>query len=581
MDHIINRIHTASGKEPADLVIKNAKIVDVFSSEVITGDVAIKDGYFAGIGEYEGIETIDAKNKFLAPSFLDGHVHIESSMVTPPEFAKILLQHGITGVMCDPHEIANVVGAKGIQFMLDASEDIPFDAYFMLPSCVPSTPFENAGATLNADDLSPFYADKRVLGLAEVMNYPGVMNADQDLMAKIAEASKLGKKVDGHAAGLSGKQLDVYMAAGIRTDHECTTAEEARERLQKGMYVMIREGTAAKELDRIIKIVNDRNARRFLFVTDDRHLDDIIHEGSIDYMIRKAIKAGIDPITAIQMGSLNTAECFGLTEQGAVAPGYKADFILLDDLNELTIHSVFKNGECVVKNGELLNFPSFESAGKAEELKDSVHIPNLSKSDFNISIEDEQANIIEVIPNSIVTKHAVEAVNKNADHLFIPSVESDQLKIAVIERHHQTGNIGLGILKGLGLQSGAIATTVAHDSHNLIIAGVNDDDMIAAAKAVEEMQGGLVVVKNGEVLAKLSLPIAGLMSKASYSDVNHALESIDEALEELGAKSTFNPFLTLSFLALPVIPALKLTDIGLFDVSSFKHIPVTYQSDSL
>lgn len=580
MNPIIDRIHTASGKQPADLVIKNAQIVDVFSSEIITGDVAIKDGYIAGIGEYEGEETIDAKQKFLAPSFLDGHVHIESSMVIPPEFAKILLKHGVTGVICDPHEIANVVGSKGIQFMLEASENIPFDAYFMLPSCVPATTFENAGAALNAEDLSPFYNHPKVLGLAEVMNYPGVMNADADLLAKIEEARNRGKKVDGHAAGLSGKQLDVYMAAGIRTDHECTTAEEARERLQKGMYVMIREGTAAKELEKIIELVNDRNARRFLFVTDDRHLDDIINEGSIDYMIRTAIKAGIHPITAIQMGSLNTAECFGLTEQGAIAPGYKADFLLLDNLEQLAIHAVFKNGKCVVKNGELHSFPTVELNAKTKQLMGSVHIPTLTKNDFKILIQDVQANIIEVIPNSIVTKHVIEAVKTDDTHHFLTSPENDQLKLAVIERHHHTGNIGLGILKGLGLQAGAIATTVAHDSHNLIIAGVNDEDMLTAAKAIEELQGGLVVVKDGEVLAKLSLPIAGLMSEASYPEVNHELQNINSALVKIGAKTTFNPFLTLSFLALPVIPALKLTDIGLFDINTFTHIPISHHSDS-
>lgn len=577
MEKMKKRIEVASGKSPADLVIKNAQIVDVFSSEIISGDLAITDGYIVGIGDYKGLETVDAHNRFLAPSFIDGHVHIESSMVTPVEFSKILLQHGVTAVICDPHEIANVVGEKGIEFMLHASDDIPFDAYFMLPSCVPATPFENAGATLTANDLSPFYEYERVIGLAEVMNYPGVMKGDHDLLSKIHEAHERGKKVDGHAAGLKGKQLDVYMTAGIRTDHEATNAKEAKERLQKGMYVMIREGTAAKELCRILPIVNEKNARRFLFVTDDRHLDDIISEGSIDYMIRKAIKKGIDPITAIQMGSLNTAECFGLKDQGAIAPGYKADFVLLDDLEQIEIQSVYKNGQCVFSEGELTDFPKELEQKECSHLTNTVHLPVINEQSFHLDIVGEKAHIIEVIPNSIVTDHVIETVQKDERDRFIASIEKDHLKIAVMERHHHTGNIGLGVLKGLGLQSGAIATTVAHDSHNLILAGTTDKDMAVAANAIRDMQGGLVVVDKGKVLAQLNLPIAGLMSHEPYEKVNKRLVEINQALDKIGANHTFNPFLTLSFLALPVIPSLKLTDLGLFDVNTFSHISVSVE----
>lgn len=573
-----SRIQAASGSKPADLVIKNARIVNVFSGEIMHGDVAIKDGYFIGIGQYEGHKVVDAENRFLSPAFIDGHLHIESSMVTPDEFAKIQLLHGVTGVVCDPHEIANVAGTKGIQFMLDRAENVPFDFHFMLPSCVPATSFENAGAKLSAADLLPFYEHPLVHGLAEIMNFPGVLHTDEDMIDKLTDAAVRGKKIDGHAAGLSGRALDVYMSAGIRTDHECTTAAEARERVQKGMYVMIREGTVAKELKQVIQAVTEKNARRFLFVTDDRHLDDIVHEGGIDYMVKLAIAEGIDPITAIQMATLNAAECFGFHEHGAVAPGYRANFLLLDDIKNLHIHSVFKDGNCLVKDGKLCNYPAQTKAEIPNHLLYSTHLPALTLDSFRIPIENELANVIEIIPNSLITKHAVEKVITDTNSCFL-STDNDMIKLAVIERHANTGNIGLGIVKGLGLKSGAIATTVAHDSHNLIIAGASDADMLFAAKMIEKMQGGLAVVKNGELLASLPLPIAGLLSTNSYDEVYKQLLILNDALIQLEAGQQFNPFLTLSFLALPVIPDLKLTDKGLFNVLTFEHIPVSAHSE--
>lgn len=571
---LVKRIETAAGRAPADLVIKNGKIIDVFNGEIMDGDIAIVDGYIVGIGEYTGKTVIDAKGQFISPAFIDGHVHIESSMVTPYEFAKVLLLHGVTTIIADPHEIANVSGTDGIRFMLDSSENLPFDIYMMLPSCVPATEFEHSGANLKIEDLKPFYNHHRVLGLAEVMNFPAVRNGEDSMLDKILETKKAGKKIDGHAAGLTNNDLNVYMSAGIRTDHESTTPEDAKERLRKGMYLMIREGTVAKDLKQLVGAVNERNARRCLFVTDDKHLDDLIHEGSIDHNIRLAISEGISPITAFQMATINAAECFSLEDKGAIAPGYKADFLILSDLDTVSISQVYKDGKAVVENGCLINYPELKSVINSEKLTNTVHYQILSEKDFRINLKQHQANIIEIIPNSLITRHIVEKVNVSENGDFQVSIPNDQLKLAVIERHHLTRHIGLGIVKGLGIKSGAIATTVAHDSHNLILAGTNDNDLITAAEEIKKMQGGLVVIENGKKLASLELQISGLLSDRSYHEVYSSLIEINTALRELGAGSLFNPFLTLSFLALPVIPELKLTDIGLFNVSKFEHINV-------
>jgi adenine deaminase len=568
------RIAVAAKREPADVVIKNGKIVDVMNSEIYEADIAIADGYIVGIGNYDGLEYVDAEGQFIAPSFTDGHVHIESSMVTPAEFAKVLLTRGVTTAICDPHEIANVLGIDGIEYMLDSSENLPFDFYFMLPSCVPATDFEHSGAKLNSSTLLPLYEHPRVLGLAEVMNSHAVWMADQDMLDKIIDASKNGKKIDGHAAGLSPDFLNVYMSAGIRTDHECINAEEAKERLRRGMYLMIREGTVAKDLHQLISVVNDRNARRCLFVTDDKHLDDILLEGSIDHNVRLAVAAGISPITAIQMATLNAAECFGLHHKGAIAPGYQADIIFLKDLTAMAVTKVFKSGRLVAENGRLLQQMEKPLKIDSQRIIQTVQISDLNTSDLQLALSGNRANIIGIIPNNLVTKHIVEEVDVMEDGHFASSIAKDQLKLAVIERHHQSKHIGLGIVKGLGLKSGAIATTIAHDSHNLIIAGTNDRDMVAAAKVIKELEGGLVVVKEGKVLASLQLSIAGLMSTKTYKEVLLELENIHLALKELGANQHFNPFLTLSFLALPVIPELKLTDMGLFSSSRFRHIGV-------
>lgn len=574
-NQLIRRIEVAAGRSPADLVIKNGQILDVFNGEIMDGDIAIADGYIAGIGKYTGETIIDAKGCVVAPAFIDGHVHIESSMVIPPEFAKVLLLHGVTTAITDPHEIANVLGTNGIQFMLDTAENLLVDLYTMLPSCVPATRFEHSGATLSMDDLKPFYQHPMVLGLAEVMNFPAVLHCESSMIEKIFETKRSRKKMDGHAAGLSSDDLNIYMAAGIRTDHESVTAKEAKERLKKGMYLMIREGTVAKDLRQLLPVVNEQNSRRCLFVTDDKHLDDLIIEGSIDHNVRLAITEGLAPITAYQMGTLNAAECFGLTEKGAIAPGYKADLLILSDFESVTISKVFKNGKLVMENGCLVDEP-VNTTSILEQLTNTVHFHNLSQEDFHIYFKNSKANIIEIIPNSLLTRHIVEEIEVGENNLFKPSIEKDQLKLAVIERHHMTKHIGLGIVKGLGLKSGAIATTVAHDSHNLILAGTNDADLLFAAEEMRKIKGGLIVVQNGKVLAALPLPIAGLLSEQPYQKVCSSLVSIHHALNKIGASHDFNPFLTLSFLALPVIPELKLTDMGLFQVSSFKHIPIEY-----
>jgi adenine deaminase len=567
------RIEVASGKTEADLVIKNGIIVDVFTGETYEGDVAITDGAFVGVGNYTGKKEFDASGRYICPAFIDGHVHIESSMVSPREFAKVELLCGVTTIVADPHEIANVLGVKGIQLLLDTSDHLPFDFYFMLPSCVPATSFELAGATLEIEDLSPLFAHPRVLGLAEVMNFPAVKNAEESMLNKLYEAKRLNAKIDGHAAGLTEMDINVFMSAGVRTDHECTTAEDALARLRRGMYLMIREGTVARDLKKLLPVVNERNARRCLFVTDDKHLDDILHEGSIDYNVRLAISEGLDPLTAIQLATINTAECFGLQEKGAIAPGYDADFLLLDDLHSVSISHVFKAGNLMVEHGQLINFPENEPTDISSEYVKTVCFHNLSLEDLQLPITENKANIIEINKNSLVTNHVIEEVTVNEDGHFESSLEKDQCKLVVIERHHYTGEIGVGIVKGLGLRHGALASTVAHDSHNLVVAGTNDSDILFAAQTIKEMQGGLVVVRDGEVLASLHLPIAGLLSTGTYEEVYADLNHLTVALEEIGVGERFNPFLTVSFLSLPVIPEIKLTAQGLYDAKNQMHIP--------
>ena len=570
----IKNIKAATKQTICDLVIKNITVVDVFQNSTFISDVAISNGYIVGLGEYSGVTEIDGKGKYICPGLIDGHAHIESSLLTPKEYYKAALLHGITPMVVDPHEIANVLGTDGINLMMDLSENIPFDFYFMLPSCVPATPFENSGAILNSSDLKPFYNNKKVLGLAEVMDSPSVINCSDDMIDKLYDAYISNSVIDGHGAGFDIDKINGYATAYIKTDHECHSYNELIERVRRGMYVLIREGTVAKNLKELVKGVSIHNSRRLCLCTDDKHIDDLLKEGSIDNSIKMCIREGLHPETAIQMGTLNTAECYGLKTKGAIAPGYIADFLILDSLNDFKISSVYKNGKLVVKDNELVNISDYEKTNV--DIKPTINIPNITKESFNISIDNKSLlNVIEIIPNNLETNHIkIPTSSLDMDSKFNSSTEKDLLKIAVIERHNNTGNVGLGIVKGLQLTSGAIATTVAHDSHNLIVCGTNDEDMIVACNKIKELGGGIIVVKDGKVLASLKLEIAGLITNRSAGEVIDDLAKLHGAIEKIAPNISFNPFLTLSFLSLPVIPDIKITDKGIFNVKTFSFIDI-------
>lgn len=568
----MKQLAVASKRQIADVVVKNGKIVNVFTHDIIEVDIAITDGKIVGVGEYDGHAIIDAQEKYVCPGLIDGHVHIESSMVTPSEFARVVVPHGVTTVITDPHEIANVAGTKGIEFMLNDSDHIPLDVYVMLPSCVPATDFEHAGATLHAEQLTPFFSHPRVLGLAEVMDYPSLLEGKQPMLAKLAAAMEANKLIDGHLAGLDETAVNVYRSANVHTDHECVTVHEALARVQRGMYVLIREGSVAKDLHKLLPAVNTYNARRFLFCTDDKHIDELVTEGSIDHHIRLAIQAGMEPITAIQMATLNAAECYRLYTKGAIAPGYDADFLLVEDLQSFSITHVYKKGVLVAENGRA-TFSVTKATAIDQTIAQSVHTKKVTKEDVQIPFtRGKQANVIQIIPNHLHTKRLMTEVD--VEHgVFQPSVERDLLKLVVVERHRGLG-VGVGIVNGFQLKKGAIASSIAHDSHNIIATGTNDNDIIVAIEHIKHINGGLVVVDNGHVLADLPLEIGGLMTARTYEEVLGRLQTIHNALTTIGASEQFNPFITLAFLALPVIPELKLTDQGLFDVSSFQFIDV-------
>ena len=569
MENIIN---VARGLEKADLVIKNANVVNVLSEEIYKGDIAIVDGIIAGIGEnYSGKKEIDVNGAYVSPSFIDGHVHLESAMMLPKEFASVILPAGTTTVIIDPHEISNVLGLHGISFMHEAVKNLPMDVFTMLPSCVPATPFETSGFDLNSYDLSLLIDKPWVLGLAEMMNFPGVLNLDNNVMAKLELAKSKEKRIDGHAPYLSGKDLCAYVASGVKSDHECTTPEEAIERIRLGMYVMIREGTAAKDLDALLPILKNCNTRKCIFVTDDRHPSDL--KEHINGMVRRAVEAGVDPIKAIQVASLNTAEYFGLQNLGAIAPGYKADLLVLPDLKSFKPDIVMKNGNVIAHNGKLaIEIPQ----GEALAVRNSVNVRWITPEDFKISLNEPDGKIgvkaLEVIPHQLITK-SVETEALVEDGNAISNIENDTLKICVIERHRATGNIGKGFVKGFNLKCGAIASTVAHDLHNMIVIGTNDADMYTAAVALIKCKGGKVVVKDGEIISELALPIAGLMSDREFDYVVDKCEELNQAAHSIGCELN-DPFMTMGFLSLPVIPELKITDKGVFDTNKFDFIDV-------
>ncbi|CAM3835671.1 adenine deaminase [Alkalicoccus chagannorensis] len=572
MTNQLNQIQTADKQKPADLVFKQAQVVHVLSKEIETADVAVTDGKIVGIGSYEGREEVEMKGRYLAPGFIDGHVHIESSMVSPVRFGGVLLRHGVTSVITDPHEIANVGGIEGVQYMLDDAARTPLNTYFMLPSCVPATPFENSGAVLTAADLLPLYENNQVIGLAEVMDYPSVAASSPDMMQKIKDAATAGGNIDGHGAGFTPHQVNVYTAAGVQTDHECTTASEALDRIRRGMYVMIREGSAAKDLEALLPAVTEANARRFLFCTDDKHLDALLADGSIDDSIRLAVSYGMDPLTALQLATVNAAECFGLQEKGVVAPGYDADLVILDDLESLQVQAVYTNGVKRAEHGELTEAEA-PPVDVPERLTHSVQTTPLSEDALAVAAGSGAVRCIDYEPNSIVTGHAaVHLPEKDGQLLADPA--QDIMKMTVMERHQQKGSIGLGFIRGLTFDTGAFALTVAHDSHNLVAAGYEDNDIRIAADRIRELQGGLVLVKNGQITAEMPLPLAGLMSMKPAEEAAAELTAVEEAFRELGFSGDFNPLSALSFMCLPVIPSLKLTDMGYFDAEAGEHVSV-------
>ena len=560
-------IAVARGEEPADLLFKNGRLVNVLSGEIYPARVAVADGRVAGLGgDYRARRVVDLAGRFICPGFIDAHVHLESSMVQPAEFARAVLPHGTTAVVCDPHEIANVLGVAGVRYILDASAGLPLAVYVMAPSCVPATHMETAGAELDAADIAQILTYDRVLGLAEMMNYPGVLFRVPSVLAKIEAAA--GRPVDGHAPGLSGQDLNAYLAAGIGSDHECTDLDEAREKLRRGMHIFIREGTTARNLHSLLPLVTPANARLCHFCTDDRHPDTLLTEGHVDDIVRQAISAGLDPVLAIQMATFNTALYFGLRQVGAVAPGYRADLLVLDNLERVQVAQVYAAGQLVAEGGRCLlsaaEFPQIPA-------QSTVHL-NMANLDLTIPAGQGPARVIGVIPGQVVTED-LRLEPAIAGGQVVADPARDLAKIAVLERHRGTGNSGLGLVKGIGLRRGAIASSVAHDSHNVIAVGMSDVDMRAAVAAIVEMGGGQAAVADGRVQAACPLPIAGLMSDRPLEQVRDQVAALTKAAQALGS-TLADPFMTLSFLALPVIPALKLTDKGLVDVVKFQVVPL-------
>ncbi|MEJ2727673.1 MAG: adenine deaminase [Deltaproteobacteria bacterium] len=561
-------IKAACGEKPVDLLLTNARIINVFNGEVVPDAVAISDGMIVGFGPYEAQKVVDVGSRYVAPGFIDSHVHIESSMACVTEFARAVLVHGTTTVAADPHEIANVLGSAGIEYMLQSAAHQPMNLYFTLPSCVPATDMETAGARLTAEDLQPFLMEEKIVAMAEMMNYPGVLMRDPAVLSKITIARQQKKPVDGHAPGLKGRELHAYIAAGIQSDHECTTEQEAREKLAAGLVIMIRQGSGAKNLQALLPVVNAKTSRRMMWCTDDRHPNDLIADGHIDSIVREAIQSGLDPHSAIQMATLNPAAYFGLSHLGAIAPGKQADLVIFSDIKKPAIEQVYCRGILTAENGKIRPEVQFPAPATVPP---TMHI-GVQNIDFSIPAKKCRIRVIEIVSDQLVTRQRIEATPVK-NHQAVSDPSKDLLKIAVVERHKGTGNIGKGYIKGLGLKQGALASSVAHDSHNIIIAGTSDEDMRAALEAVVEMGGGLAAVSNDRLLAGLALPIAGLMALESVRTVRDQLERLIEIAHDMGT-TLQDPFMTLSFMALPVIPEIKLTDMGLIDVNKFEVVPL-------
>lgn len=554
-------IAVAAGREKADLVLKNAKYLNVFSNEFLCGDIAVANGLIAGVGKYDGKTEIDVSGKLVLPGFIDAHIHLESSMVTPAEFAKAVVAHGTTTVITDPHEITNVMGIDGVEYMIQASQNLPIDVHFMMPSCVPATEIDESGAELDCKDIDLYLDNKKVLGLAEMMNYVGVINGDKNVLSKIVTSQAHHKKIDGHAPELSGNDLNAYIAAGVYSDHECSTFENALEKLRKGQFIMIREGTAAHNLKALMPLLTQQYYARCMFATDDKHPSDLLYGGHIDYIVKQALKNGADPIVALKTATHHAARYFLLNNKGAIASGYLADIVVVDNLEDFNVETVFKRGKLVF-DGEVKDFSAPTVDEKlAEKCFDTFHLDSVTPSSFKV---DGKLGLIGLVGGELLTRNL-----GTADKI---DVENDILKIACIERHKGTNHIGVGYVKGYSLKSGAVATSVAHDSHNIITVGCNDDDIAVAVNAIKDSKGGIAVVENGKIKALLELPIAGLMSDEPLTTVNEKLENAKLSAYELGADKSIDPFMTLSFLSLPVIPSLRITTKGVFDAENWKML---------
>lgn len=554
-------IAVAAGREKADLVLKNAKYLNVFSNEFLCGDIAVANGLIAGVGKYDGKTEIDVSGKLVLPGFIDAHIHLESSMVTPAEFAKAVVAHGTTTVITDPHEITNVMGIDGVEYMIQASQNLPIDVHFMMPSCVPATEIDESGAELDCKDIDLYLDNKKVLGLAEMMNYVGVINGDKNVLSKIVTSQAHHKKIDGHAPELSGNDLNAYIAAGVYSDHECSTFENALEKLRKGQFIMIREGTAAHNLKALMPLLTQQYYSRCMFATDDKHPSDLLYGGHIDYIVKQALKNGVDPIVALKTATHHAARYFLLNNKGAIASGYLADIVVVDNLEDFNVETVFKRGKLVF-DGEVKDFSAPTVDEKlAEKCFDTFHLDSVTPSSFKV---DGKLGLIGIVGGELLTRNL-----GTADKI---DVENDILKIACIERHKGTNHIGVGYVKGYSLKSGAVATSVAHDSHNIITVGCNDDDIAVAVNAIKDSKGGIAVVENGKIKALLELPIAGLMSDEPLTTVNEKLENAKSSAYELGADKSIDPFMTLSFLSLPVIPSLRITTKGVYDAENWKML---------
>ena len=555
-------IAAAAGREKADLVLKNAAYVNVFSNELCHADIAVAEGLIVGMGRYDGEVEQDCTGKIVLPGFLDAHIHLESSLVSPREFVKAVLPHGTTTVITDPHEIANVMGTDGIEYMLQATEGLPVDVRFMLPSCVPATPLDESGASLDYRAIDSFYDHPRVQGLAEMMNFVGVIHGDEEAVEKIVAAQAHHKKIDGHAPDLLDNDLNAYIAAGVYSDHECHDLNDAIAKLQRGQFIMIREGTAARNLEALVPLLCDKYSERCMFCTDDKHPNDLLEKGHIDYIVRRAIALGADPITAVKVACHNAARYFLLNNRGAIAPGYLGDFVIIDSFESFRIEKVYKRGELMVENGVVKDFaaPPIEPY-LVERAHSTFHVDPLTAEDF---AEKRPRGVIGMVSGEITTVDA-----GYSDHI---DTEHDILKIAVVERHKNTHHIGVGYIQGYGLKSGAVATSISHDSHNIIVVGASEEDMAAAVNRVTALNGGIVVWKDGHSVAEVPLSIAGIMSEEPLEDVNRKLEDAKVKAAELGVSPGVDPFMTLSFMALPVIPSLRITTRGVFDVTQQTYV---------